>query len=299
MKEFILVTIVLLSVSLLQKLIIPNPYEGNLYSLKLKGKIKSIERHSFRWENPEGELKEYISNSDYYLFHLMPPKDYAINYDRNGLKETMKIFKSNYNRERKLQYDFEYSYNNKQQITYEKRTNSNGTLFHELNYTYQNDSNITKVELDEMDSSSSLMMTTQYHYNNKKQLTKQVSIDPSGQIRYYWNYTPDKNGNIVYEERIVNKKKKESFEKKYNSGNQIIERLEYNKEEKLIKKITYNYNDKDDLILVNIYLPDNLNTPYDKIEYEYEYDTSGNWIKNTIRKNAGIRYILERDLKYY
>ncbi|HEV8717681.1 MAG TPA: hypothetical protein VGX03_33265 [Candidatus Binatia bacterium] len=123
-----------------------------------------------------------------------------------------------------------------------------------------------------------LLKKTTYAYNTRDNLTEMVSSDDAGLIEKT-TYTYDEKGQptkevVYYTHGPVTRRSVYSYDPK---GNRI-QGLSYARDDSVTKTV-YTYDTKGNVTTRVTYAADD--SPIDKLTYTYEFDTTGNWIKQT------------------
>jgi len=172
--------------------------------------------------------------------------------------------------------------------------NSIGTATKTTLYNYDDNGNLASQK--KYNNPDKLQYETSYIFNQKGQLTTEQKLIPSINYTMKENYTYDDFNNL-----IVKTKKarigttRETF--RYNSKGLPIKKSEYNAMDELFSIIEYEYNEQNDKVSLKKY--DTENTMTYNENYEYSYDTKGNWIEKISFKNGKKVSKEHREINYY
>ena len=143
-----------------------------------------------------------------------------------------------------------------------------------------------------------------YRYDEKgrvKQITKiethkaysdlsQTIIDTS-----VWLFDYDKKGYSEVEENLHSKAFRNTY--KYDPESRPVEWVSYGDQVYLGFKIGNKYDEYGNRTEESHYKPDN--KLVSKVTMQYQYDTTGNWTKQTVLFDGKVAWIVEREIKYY
>ena len=239
--------------------------KASLENLKMYDDLKIYNKNGYLAEVKYDAESSLIKNFGKYLNYEADVTTYRYN-DKSLLIEV-------------LLADFKrlYEYNEKNEMTQVKQYNNlNGKLESTLTYTYDEHSNpVKKIEQSTMYSKKDIT-TFKYEYDNKHNIIKSIAT----------------------------KNNEHSISKEYNKNNQLIverkfvKRLDssYNSQEIMTEEYLYTYNDKNLLIKESIQKENKIR---EKVEYLYEYDRHGNWIKKIKKSNNECVMVTKREINYY
>lgn len=287
--------------------------ENDLSKLDLMGPVKFISTRQYNVLNKFGKTTKGSLSSDWYFLY-----NNDIVFNSNGFK----TYSRTYNSSNEFYWLYAYEYNKVGDLTLKRFYNSNLKYKSKDVYEYDEDGNLksqtdyeindennwdldgqtqftlnslgVKIESKEYNSKGELIYINKYDENGYKQ---EFSHFENDKIDYKWIYTNDDEGNVLKsvkideEGEIVYK-----FLDKYESAN-CIESIKYNKDGDIEKKYTYKYDERNNKLEEILYEKESdLET---KKLYKYEYDSYGNWIKQTRIENDIPIYIFERDILYF
>jgi len=171
--------------------------------------------------------------------------------------------------------------------------NSYGKL--EDRQTYKYDYKGNQIETSKYNSKGRFQGKTTFKYNKNGKWIEVKAYDAQGILIF----NSDISG---YESDKSNNKSNGSYERLYNfkyddRGNIIEENIVNTDDESINGKIIYRFDDMGNMVEANSYnLDGNLGS---KKTFNYDYDKTGNWIKQ-IKVEDGIpKYIIEREIVYF
>jgi hypothetical protein len=189
--------------------------------------------------------------------------------------------------------------------------NHNGDLRNENNFEYINGflASITSEFAD------GKVYKTIYERDNRNRIIKETSIYPNGEvdsrIEFEYNdsdqiikrtYIPKNNNSYCYTFEYGLTEKKEihctyGLQYLYElSDGLVIKRNEYKSNGEIHMGHSYEYNEYKDVIL-ELELWNNKET--DRIKYNYEYDSTGNWLIKVQEWKSGGKSKIRREIIYY
>jgi hypothetical protein len=185
-----------------------------------------------------------------------------------------------------------YVYNEKGNLTTWYTIDENGITNDSTNYIYNQKGICSGIAM----------------YNGGNQIGKQVPVIQGGKITGYKIFSEDDklettlnyvySGNEIAEEKTLNDKGEviSTIQKEYSDG-QIITQSERDKSGAIVSKSKFNRNANNDVLecLTSI-AKDNMEF---KLTYEYEYDSLGNWVKQTQFYDGAIINITIRNIEYF
>lgn len=238
-------------------------HSKDLNDLKLYGSIQTIVETSYEAKitpNGKPELGKIASPSW--------QKNNRKEFDKNGKLVESKVYKL----DGSIKNTIRYEHDKNQQLIKEHTFMANGDLLYTKTFIY-----------NEMDKISRIQMVNSEH-----------------KILAEWILTYDQDGKKIEEDQYFPDRSEKpvirSIFKYDENGNKIQEHM-YNPEDRLIVRWLSKYDGENRLIEENYYYSDgSLNS---KENYEYEYDSHGNWIKQIVYENDNPKFIIERTISYY
>lgn len=162
-------------------------------------------------------------------------------------------------------------------------------------YNYEYNSKNMLIRKIELDSNGSKIGETRYDYNESGRLTKEKTIFED--YEEWFKYTYDSSGNLLTKEWH------DSDEGILEKANYVYENLikthEYweNYAEGLLEgKISYSFEKGNEKRIVETDDSGNIDATWD---YQYEFDSKGNWTEQVLVFNNEKIFIVERKLEYY
>lgn len=162
------------------------------------------------------------------------------------------------------------NYHNKEGFIIEsKMYNSKGRLSYKTNKIKYSKGRI--IESTDYDSSGELLSITKYKRDNNGNMLEVTSYNPEGNplARIVSKY--DNTGNRIEEISIINEIFQYKYILKYDSVENVIEKIEYDKNGLKIATETFSY----------------------------EIDNHGNWIRRVTFEDSIPKYIIKREIEYY
>lgn len=208
-------------------------------------------------------------------------------YDTNGnqIKEAVNSFivgKANSDWKSKFVHNYDSEGRTKETIFYtqDRADLKKWVIMSKTLITYNNDNNISKIE--SFGKNGSLDMKYVYTYDNGGVLIKLTLYNSSGSVLMASNYTYDSKGTTTH--TSISYKNDGSIrsrhvEKTDDKGN-IIEGLTFEPDCSIKEKRVYIRGSNGKRTEQTVYDADGLSL--EKETYSYEYDSMGNWIKETI-----------------
>lgn len=247
---------------------------------KLSGKVKSIKEYYSKNRNDSiGTLKSYVK----YDFkgrkteNGMREIKWTYRYDiKSKLSELTKFMNDTIERGKAIyKYDVK---GNKIEELFLDRTYKSKTTF---KYTVKGE--LSEEKFYEKDD---LVWTISYSYDKKGNVTIENKVNAEMKPLDQRTYNYDINGKMI--EQVVSLYRKD--------GSKIEDKFAYKGGS---GSFSYKYNEKGDVIEINIVLAEGNNT----LNFELEYDTNNNWIKRTCtyKNDESIRFanMVIREIQYY
>lgn len=161
-------------------------------------------------------------------------------------------------------------------------------------YEYNDDNNL--VSETKYDKAGNVLYKTVSDYDNKL-LIKTETLNADGSLEYSKEMKYDDKGNTVFVsvyDKFSDRKIQDEFE--YDDKGNKIKVLKSENGSHLFTT-TYSYDEHNNLKIITV--TDNSSEITENIEYEYEYDNKGNWVRKSITLNGVLKYIVERTITYF
>ncbi|MFH6965830.1 RHS repeat domain-containing protein [Flavobacterium sp. FlaQc-28] len=269
-------------------------YDNDLAKAKLKGKVKSIstrDTNGFFYSNitynQNGyEIETDIKESDFPL-HTIYKRD-----EKNNVIEKVEEGSSEGNKFKELS-TFKYDVNNNLLET--KKYNLEGGVEGVYEFKYDAKNNV----IEEITPSYTWKYEYKYDKNSNVIEKRNLSVlEPHNPNKLIYKY--DNNNNLIFQQQTQKDGKRVSTEIfKYDERNNKIEEANcYDLKANQFQMNYFVYDENDNLIQESARNLDG--SEYYKINYKYDFDNHGNWIRRTSDKNGDYPgYIVERTIEYY
>lgn len=146
------------------------------------------------------------------------------------------------------------------------------------------------------DKDNKLVSRTEFEYHGKH-LSKKTTFNGAGQEEYSETFNYDANGNLMSQTSYEKAENVTNVEKyTYDSQNNRIS-WAFQRNNQLLAKAEYKYDNNKNLISSNT--SNMAGGSNDSRQYEYEYDSQGNWIKKKVTIKGKPAFIAERTITYY
>ncbi len=259
-----------------------------LFGYSAYSQFKTI---SLETENLKGKVASYTNKT---FLATRNSEDLQLKYNQKctfntkGNIERIENFKENQKLDTKEVFDYKNGLLSKHTIY-----NSIGTIGKSSQFEYDQKGNLTSEK--KFNRQGKLQYDTSYLYNKKGQLTAQQKLIPSINYTMKENYKYDDFNNLIVRTKTARiGTTKETF--RYNSKGLPIKKSEFNAMGELFSVIKYEYNEQNDKISLKKYDVDN-QMNYDE-NYEYVYDSNGNWTLK-ISYEKGVKTHVEKRLINY
>jgi hypothetical protein len=219
--------------------------------------------------------------------------------------------------EKYLEKDFYSIFNKRGYKTQEYKYDSDGSLYSQFKYKYNNSGNIKIIRGTA--SLLSFLAPTDYYYFFEYDLNENMILESHYQssdlnLVYSYAYKYDENNNQI---EVNHNKSNESLvsklEYEYNDENNKTKENHFDSDGNLESKTIYKYDDEGDLIEWHRYKPDGSIASqgafkYDDFgnivegggfTYKYEYDQEENWILKIEFSDNVKGHIIEREIEYF
>jgi len=269
MKRLLLIPVLFLSLSA------HSQYKTiSLSSENLKGKVASYTN------------KTYLVSKDSKELQLRYNERFAFNAKGNII--SIENFKENLKVDSKEVFEYKNGLLSKHTVY-----NSLGTQGKSSGFEY--DTNGKLISEKKYNRQGKLQYDTSYLYNKKGQLTAQQKLIPSINYTMKENYKYDDFNHLIVRTKTARiGTTKETF--RYNSKGLPVKKSEYNAMGELYSVIIYEYNDQNDKISLKKYDADN-QMNYDE-NYEYLYDSNGNWTQKISYEKGKKSHVEKRVINY-
>jgi hypothetical protein len=270
-----------------------NKIKNDLTVLNLKGKVKTLYESTFNVEDKfgkiqKGDLQNKIvtsfnesgneSEKTYYKSDGSLSAKYTHKYNNDG-SEIERNYYSLINNN--LSWKIIYKYDSNGNKIKENWYDLNGNLTQMNIYKYDDKGNM--IEYDNYKTDGSLFYKESYKYNDKGYKIETNSFDPNARLISKDTYKYNDNGNMIVDDIFYPNYSSNQYTK---NGDKI---------EGGSDKYTYKYDNNGNTIEQVSYNDDGINTYNDK----YDFDKTGNWIKEILLKNSTVQNIIERVIVYY
>lgn len=243
---------------------------------RLKGNVKTVEDKTFGVSNSEvSENSNYFNISNYNSDGQVASIKYM---GDDSVMDTEEVY--HYNPERKIQKIetfiangsldkiILYEYNSAGNMSMEKKMNAKNKLENQTVFSYNDQNLLTMKEQTFPEIGYSII--DRFMYNGQNQIVANTKENPSG---------------ITKEEYA------------YNERGELTEKDEYNMKNEKFSSIMYEYNENGDKISLYKFEPSGEMTYFE--QYEYVYDTQGNWTEKTIYIKGDRTMVEKRKITYY
>lgn len=264
--------------------------KNELRELNLKGKVKSVRETSYQAVQKQGTVekgKRKMEAPKYY-------RDFYVVLNEKGNK----IEKTEYNSDGSSFVKLIYQYDGKGNTVSEDRYNGDGSLAKKNQFTYNFDDHGNMIEKNWIQPNGSLGDKTVFKYDDKGNIIEMSWFNEDGSSGGKGTRRCDEKGNMV-------------------------EGVYFKPDGKIDWRYTYRYDEKGNRVEENIYKGEKFiikyfrkfdeygneteidwckenGKPYRKYSSKFEYDSNGNWIRQTqFKKENKPTYILERELTYF
>ncbi|MBD5396989.1 hypothetical protein HDR62_02445 [bacterium] len=205
---------------------------------------------------------------------------------------------SEYTIEGDLKEQYDRIYNANGVMTGENKRGADRFVQLSSEYTYENPKQAKTLRVQKIyNSEKHLMYTETYQSDKKGNITSMRRTNPKEELVYAYEYIYDENNNLIHETRLDTKGTKVSEEEhEYGSHKELLSDNVYNAKGKLRFRNEYTYNDKNEMTGMTI---THASGQVETYRMEYEYDTRGNWIRQTTYKGSKIPvFVIIRDIEY-
>lgn len=275
-------------------------FNSDLLKAKLKGKVKSIstrDSNGFFYSNitynQSGyEIETDIKESDF-------PKHSRYKRDENNnIIEKEETGSNEGDAYKTLNV---YKLDTKNNVIETKEYNLNGGLESVISYKYDDKNNILEENMTYNNSGSPYISRKyKYKYDEKNNVVEKLDVDELDFNLSRTTYKYDANNNVIFQQQTQKDGKRATTEIfKYDQRNNKIEEGKcYDLKANQFQMNYFVYDENDNLIQESAKNLDG--SEYYKINYKYEFDNQGNWIRRTSDNNADYPgYIVERTIEYY
>lgn len=205
---------------------------------------------------------------------------------------------SEYTNKGDLKEQYDRTYNANGVVTNETKRGADRHVKLSSEYTYENPKQAKTMRSQKIyDGNKKLVYTETYQPDKKGNISSSRRVNAKGETVYSYEYAYDENNNRIRETRINDKGNKVSEEEhEYGANKELLSDNLYSSQGKLRYRNEYTYNDKGEMIGMTITSADGTEEVY---RMQYEYDTRGNWIRQTTYKGANIPVsIILRNIEY-
>lgn len=197
-----------------------------------------------------------------------------------------------------LKEQYDRIYNAHGVVTNENKRGGDRQLRLFSEYTYDNPKQAKTMRSQKIyNGEKHLLYVENYQADKKGNISSSRRVNPKGEVIYIYEYAYDEHNNRIRETRINDKGNKVSEqEHEYGDHKDLLADNVYNSQGKLRFRNEYAYNDKGEMTEMTITHADGT---VERYRMKYEYDTQGNWIRQTTYKGSKIPlYVIIRDIEY-
>ncbi len=205
---------------------------------------------------------------------------------------------SEYTKEGDLKEQYDRVYNEEGVLRSETKRGNDRTVRLTSEYTYDNPKQAKTLRSQKIyNAEKQLVYTENYQADKKGNISSSRRVNAKGETVYSYEYGYDDRNNRIREVRINDKGNKVSEqEHEYGAHKELLLDNIYNGQGKLRFRNEYTYNDKGEMTEMTITHASGQIEVYRMV---YEYDTRGNWIRQTTYKGANIPVgVIIREIEY-
>lgn len=223
------------------------------------------------------------------------PDNSQLSREEKKYKDTLMVEKIQYNVQ-DIPFDkVTYEYDKKGNLIKENIFLREETIQFVTSYRY--DEKNRKIEETSHDGKGNFIYRTNFEFNGDKLASVETIDSDEKTLVKIDKYTYDNNGNRVKEYSFRTADKLETVEDyTYNENNKRTSWV-LTQNNELKAKITFSYDEKGNL--TESITSDSKDNQLEAVSYAYEYDTKGNWVKKTVRRNDAPFVVVERKITYY
>ena len=293
---------------------------NDLKELNLKGKIQSLIETYYGVMEKAGEPVKGTPGTKYvYKFNATGFETEFSSYEGSDILAALRTTKydakgkkmeqSENFADRSRNTHCAFKYDNKGNLAEEAFLDGN-----KITYKYNNQNELTeKITFVKKENVLKPEEKITMSYDKKGNLTEYIAYNADGSLILKELNKYDSAGNLIEQCKIVEEGKPcWKTINKYNEKGKITEQFMYDTDGTAKDYAGYKYNDQGILIeetkgigRKNVTAYDNYGNPAEslsgtrKLTYKYEYDNSGNWVKQTLYRNNKPSQIIERVIQYY
>jgi len=271
------------------KLFVP---KNDLQKNNLKGRVKNITEHCYYAKEKNGKLKKLkLSYWVIYKYDSLGNQLLESEYDNEGFYDGDTTNTT-----------YRYKYDTKRNII--EKYQGNDSLFQdsEIKFICKYDINRRKIEEDNY-WNLTLDFKLFFKYDTKGNMTEEDDYENGNLLVDKMLYSYDSIGNMIEEihftfpSEVGYKKKGEDKNFfKYDSNRNLIELFSCNLKDTFLE-YSKKYDNKNNQIKYTVYNENN--TFQSSTEYKYDYDKTGNWIREIDFEHNKPTMITERVIEYY
>lgn len=277
--------------------------KNDLAEMNLFGKVKSVKETSYEAVEKFGEIergeKTVGVDSYYYLFDEFG----------NLLKKNSYDYVGNL----KYGFEYEYEYDEKQNLTFMGVASGRDQAKNIIKYRY--DDNGNRIEEIGYDPNGNVFMKMTYKYDDNGNLTEEKSYDSDSGIDSKSIYKYDASGNKIEDNDFDSEGRISKCTYKYDDKGNKLEVINYFLDGSISGKATYKYDEKSNVIEeydfnVQFTREDDKYNTEQMTTCQYEFDSKNNWIKKIVNitwksdlfeddDSSNTSNIIEREIEYY
>lgn len=261
--------------------------ETDWHEMKLQGKVQSLREACYKAKWISGKIekgkkqKENLDGTDAYTVFNNDGRTIEVDEFNDGtvLKKTEYVYDNkgimsevySYNANDTLTSKHKYlnTYDDKGNLVTRIHLRADSSVDNKFTFVYNGSGNL--VEYTQYRHGTDLIVKEICSYDNKGNMTEDIIYKPDGKIDWRFSYKNDDKGNRLEANVYKGKKFIIKYINAYDTyGNET--EVDWCKES---------------------------GKPYRKYYMKYEYDSHGNWIKQTAFKKDKPIYIFERELTYF
>jgi hypothetical protein len=246
--------------------LVDNPIKGSVKSIELKhflvgnDGIDSYHKYyTVTWFNHDGKVSSIYHYGDDEIWDVKEVYEYGSNKKLTTL--------TTYSKGNVLDTKISYEYHENGKLKLEKKTDHKGKAQYQTNFIYNENALISKQQ-----------WFTEIDYTLKE------------------NYTYNEEGFINRADK-VSKTGTSSELYLYNDQGQLTDKGEYDTSQQLYSTTIYTYNAQGDKTALYKYNEEGALTYFE--QYEYKYDSQGNWIERNSYEKGIYTHVEKRTIKYF
>jgi YD repeat-containing protein len=260
----------------------PNVRQNDLQIQNIKGQVQNI------------ELKNYYLNEDFKdsNFYTLSFKEIT-KYDTNGNLTEYRYYNSREVFESKKIYNYDFNNNLIGILFFDSLSN----LTDEINYKYKYDESGKIIEHNFIDETDQIT-NCRYYYDKLGNVIEKKYFDIDNNLQNIEIFKYDYNGLLIETKDLNGDAEiddKECY--KYDKNGFLIEETIYDNDSEIyeVKQYILDFNGNP----LKIYRFDSNKNLLVFLNYEYIYDSQGNWLEKSLVENQKKKFIKVRNITYY